>query len=83
MPIISPIPYVSYKAIENSKPRLNSGSALSFLSKSLLDKERKQKGNSTYRKFNVPSFLMIGVDWNYQDGKGSSPNYFISGSIKL
>ena len=83
VPIISPIPYVSYKVIENSKPRLNGGFALSFLSKSLLDKERKQKGNSTYRKFNVPSFLMIGVDWNYQDGKGSSPNYFISGSIKL
>ena len=83
VPIISPIPYVSYKVIENSKPRLNGGFALSFLSKSLLDKERKQKGNSTYRKFNVPSFLMIGVDWNYQDGKGSSPNYFISVSIKL
>lgn len=83
IPIISPIPYVSYKIIENSKPRLNGGFALSFLSKSLLDKERKQKDSSTYRKFNVPSFLMIGVDWNYQDGNGSGPNYFISGSIKL
>lgn len=83
LPIISPIPYFSYGVFDNNKPRFNTGIAFGFLSTSIVGKESKKKGGGVYRKFNVPSFLTFGIDWNYQDGNGSKPNYFISGSIKL
>jgi hypothetical protein len=83
LPIISPIPYVSYEVFDNSKPRLNGGFAIGLLSSSIVDSKSVSKDGGVYRAFNVPSFLTVGVDWNYQDGIGSKPNYFISGSIKL
>lgn len=83
LPIISPIPYLSYEVFDNDKPRLNGGFAIGLLSSSIVDSKRVSKDGGVYRKFNVPSFLTIGVDWNYQDGIGSKPNYFVSGSIKL
>ncbi|WP_425628720.1 hypothetical protein [Cellulophaga lytica] len=83
LPIISPIPYLSYEVFENNKPRLNGGFALGLLSSTIVDSKSVSKDGGVYRKFNVPSFLTIGVDWNYQDGIGSKPNYFVSGSIKL
>ena len=83
LPILSPIPYAGVSVFEGDKPRWNAGIALGLLSGSLLNSERKEKDGGVYRKFNVPSFLTIGVDWNHQDGIGSKPNYFITGSIKL
>ncbi|WP_340202006.1 hypothetical protein [Ascidiimonas sp. W6] len=83
LPILSPIPYAGVSVFDGDKPRWNAGIALGLLSGSLLDSERKEKAGGIYRKFNVPSFLTIGVDWNYQNGIGSKPNYFITGSIKL
>lgn len=83
LPILSPIPYAEVSVFEGNGPRWNAGIALGLLSTSLLDKERKIDGNNTKRKFKVPSFLTIGVDWNYQNSTGSKPNYFIAGSIKI
>ncbi|MCB0463972.1 MAG: hypothetical protein KDC81_14830 [Flavobacteriaceae bacterium] len=83
LPILSPIPYAGVSVFEEDKPRWNAGIALGLLSGSLLGSDRTTKDGGVYRKFNVPSFLTIGVDWNYQDGIGSKPNYFITGSIKL
>ena len=83
LPIFSPIPYFSYEVFDNNKPRLNGGFGLGLLSSTIVDSKSIKKDGGVYRKFNVPSFLTIGVDWNYQDGIGSKPNYFVSGSIKL
>lgn len=83
LPIFSPIPYFSYEVFDKSKPRWNAGFALGILSTSLVDSKSVKKDGGVYRKFNVPSFLTIGVDWNHQNGIGSKPNYFVSGSIKL
>lgn len=83
LPIISPIPYISVIAQDRSRPTLTTGFALGFLSSSLFGKESEEKAGGVYRGFNVPSFLTIGVDWSYNNLKWTSPNYFISGSIKL
>lgn len=88
LPIISPIPYISYEYFNKGiRPRLNGGFALGFLSSSLVDKSTKKpeagEGGGYFKAFNVPSFLQIGVDWNQQGDYSSKPNYFISGSIKL
>lgn len=83
LPVLSPIPYAGVSIFEVDKPRWYAGIALGLLSSSLLNSDRKEKDGGIYRKFNVPSFLTIGVDWNYQNSSGSKPNYFIAGSIKL
>ncbi len=80
-PAISPIPYISYEAFDKSKPRINGGIAIGFLTSPLINPEPESKFK--YRTFNVPSYITIGVDWNYQNGQGSKPNYFIAGSIKF
>jgi hypothetical protein len=83
LPIISPIPYVSYEVFDNNNPRINAGFALGLLSSSLLDATKTPKGGGIFQAFNVPSYLTIGVDWNNQGDYSSHPNYFVSGSIKL
>ena len=73
------------------------GLALGFLNKpvkgnenleDLKEVEIKDKNDKTIkkvksRKFNVPSFLSFGVDWNYLGSKSGSPNYFITGSFTI
>lgn len=83
LPIIAPIPYFSFEVFDKNKPRWNGGFSLGLLSTSLVDSKSILKDGGRYKTFNVPSFLTIGMDWNHQNGKGSKPNYFVSGSIKL
>lgn len=94
---IAPIPHISWQTAKGSKPTYNLGIALGLLNKPVKNNEKiedleeveiKDKDGNVIkiaksRKFNVPSFLSFGVDWNYQGGKGSSPNYFITGSFSL
>ena len=69
---------------EKGKPRLNGGIAIGVLASSIVNnKIEKDEDGDEYRTFNVPSYITIGVDWNYQNGQGSKPNYFIAGSIKF
>lgn len=82
-PILCPIPYFSYDVFMNDKPRINGGIALGILSNPIVDLATNANGSSYYRKFNVPSYFSIGVDWNYQDGAGSKPNFYVAGSIKI
>tara|TARA_R110001606_G_scaffold86598_4_gene196018 strand:+ start:12090 stop:13133 length:1044 start_codon:yes stop_codon:yes gene_type:complete len=92
----TPIPHVSWQTIKGGKPSYNVGFAFGFLNKPIKgsienveDKiysyknKKDQKVSKKYRKFNVPSFLSFGIDWNYHNGKESSPNYFITGSFSL
>lgn len=83
IPPLSPVPYVCYDFFEDDKPRFNGGFALGILTSALVDSTSKTVEGGTYKKFNVPSYLYIGADWNYQNGIGSSPNYYIAGSIKI
>ncbi|WP_026933861.1 hypothetical protein [Christiangramia echinicola] len=88
-PTLAPIPYASYLVDSNQKPILNGGIAIGFLGQPLLaDKIEDYDGEGKvregkFRKFNVPSFLSVSVDWNYQNGQGSKPNYFITGTLAL
>jgi len=84
LPVISPIPHISYEVTENDKPRLNAGIAIGFLASSLVgEKIEKDIEGDAYRTYNVPSYITIGIDWNYKNGQGSKPNIFIAGSIKF
>lgn len=83
LPVLSPIPYLCYDFFENDKPRFNGGIALGFLNSSIIGDIIQDTDGNSFRKFNVPSYFSIGVDWNYQNGIGSKPNYYIAGSIKI
>lgn len=87
----APIPHISWQTAAGNKPSYNLGLALGFLNKPIKGDEKTEDLKSEkvngkqikYRKFNVPSFLSFGIDWNYKGGKGGSPNYFITGSFSL
>ena len=91
MGYLAPIPYLSWETFSASSPRYNAGIALGFLGKPILDGtvKNKKRGEENddkaykYQKFNAPSFLSLGVDWNNQGGQGSRPNYFVSGTFKF
>jgi hypothetical protein len=94
---IAPIPHLSWQTANGAKPIYNIGIALGLLNKPVKNNEKikdlkeveiKDKNGRVIkkvksRKFNVPSFLSFGIDWNHKGGKGSSPNYFITGSFSL
>lgn len=88
---IAPIPHLSWETFNKAKPRYNAGLGLGFLGKPIIDKEVKikkegeenDKKEYSYRKFNAPSFLSVGIDWNTQGGQGSEPNYYVSGTFKF
>jgi hypothetical protein len=82
IPILSPIPYISYEVFENNTPRINTGFALGILSNSLIGKKDNCNGREC-NTFNVPSFFTIGFDINHQNGISSKPTWFIAGSIKF
>ena len=85
LPHFVPVPYISYEFFSYSKPKLTSGFSIGLLSKNIFKKEavNAEHNGAVTRIFNDPSFLSIGMDWTKQDGKSSSPNYFITGSIKF
>ncbi|MFK7832095.1 MAG: hypothetical protein AB8B52_02350 [Winogradskyella sp.] len=84
---LTPIPHLSWETFNSNSPRYSAGVSLGFLAKSIIgDKiETLKEGSNSYKykKFNAPSFLSIGIDWNNQSGTGSKPNYFITGSYKF
>jgi len=88
---IAPIPHVSWETFSNSSPRYNGGIALGFLSKGIIgsegkkdkDKNKKVIPNTYYKSFNAPSFLSIGVDWNFAGGKTKKPQYSVSGTFRF
>ncbi|WP_114791423.1 hypothetical protein U0035_00865 [Niabella yanshanensis] len=83
LPSFAPTPYITYTVYEGDKPKVNGGIAFGFLSKALVDPETQITDGSYFKKFVVSSSVSVGVDWNYQNGAGSRPNYFVAGSIKL
>lgn len=94
---IAPTPHISWQTANGTKPIYNMGLALGFLNKpvkgnenlkdlkevKIYDKDTDKTIVVKSRKFNVPSFLSFGVDWNYLGSNSGSPNYFITGSFTI
>lgn len=88
---IVPLPHFSWQTFDNKKPYFNSGIALGFLPKGLFGDDKKNDKddndviipNTHYRSFNAPSFLSVGVDWNFIGETTRKPQFSVSGTFYI